>query len=225
MTHSHVWRDEFFLEWQSRRVSRDSPPWTWLVHMWDVTISYVWDTTHSHVWHGRFVTTVMPCVTSGSCVMSHVTWLAPYGRDSFIRGTWLFHMCETWLIHMCDITHFMCCVTTRALYLSHTYTHTLSLAHTTPVFFSLSFSLTHIHTHTLSLSLSHTHSLSRTAHFFVPLSDFHTRTLSHTYTHTLSLAYSTPPFPSRSFSYTSGVATISRLFKIIGLFCRTSSLL
>jgi len=76
---------------------------TRLIHMCDVTRSYVWrdaficvtwlvhmcDMTHSYVWHDAFI-----CVTwlIHMCDMTHsYVW-----RDSFI--------CVTWLIHMCDMT-------------------------------------------------------------------------------------------------------------------------
>ena len=55
---------------------------TWLIHMCDIT--------HSYVWHDSFI-----CVTwlIHMCDITHAyVW-----HDSFI--------CVTWLIHMCDMTH------------------------------------------------------------------------------------------------------------------------
>jgi len=62
MTPSHVWNDSFICV-------------TWLIHICDMTHSYVW-LTHSYVW-----------------------------RDSFIRVTWLIHICDVASIHMCDSTY------------------------------------------------------------------------------------------------------------------------
>ena len=96
---------------------------TWLIHMCDMTHSYVWldsvdnaaaektldicvtllvpncDMTHSYVWHDSFI-----CVTwlSGQCSRES-TW---YMRDTTRAQLW--HdalICVTWLIHMCDMTH------------------------------------------------------------------------------------------------------------------------
>jgi len=75
---------------------------TWLIHMWDMTHSYVWrdsficvtrlihmcDATHSYVWHDSFI-----CVTwlIQMCDMTHsYVW-----HDSFIYVTWLIHMHDT----------------------------------------------------------------------------------------------------------------------------------
>jgi len=108
-----VWRDAFICV-------------TWLIHMCDMTHSYVrhdsficvtWlihmcDMTHSYVWHDSFI-----CAT----------WLIYVWHDSFIRVTWLIHTCDlsrlrvgghqvrqfrpfffrfirvTWLYYMCDM--------------------------------------------------------------------------------------------------------------------------
>jgi len=74
---------------------------TWLVHMCDMT--------HSYVWHDSFM-----CVTwlIHVCNMTHSC--APYDiqpRVWHVCVTWLVHMCVmtrscvTWLVHMCDMTH------------------------------------------------------------------------------------------------------------------------
>ena len=96
---------------------------TWLIHMCDMTHSYVWhnsficvtwlihvawpihmcDMTHSYVWHDSFI-----CVTwlIHMCDMTHSYVV----HDSFISVPWLIHMCGktlswvAWLIHMCDRT-------------------------------------------------------------------------------------------------------------------------
>jgi len=56
---------------------------TWRIHMCDMTICVTWlirtcDMTHSYLWHDLFM-----CVTEDSCIC--MTW------DSFIRVTWLIH--------------------------------------------------------------------------------------------------------------------------------------
>jgi len=81
---------------------------TWLIHMCDVT--------HSYVWHDSFMCVpwfIHICVTwlIHMCDVTHLhVW-----RDSFINETWPIHMCDmthwyvrhdslicvTWLIHMC----------------------------------------------------------------------------------------------------------------------------
>jgi len=62
---------------------------TWLIHMCDMT--------HSYVWHDSFMCVTwlihMCDMTHSLCDMTHsCVW-----HDSFI--------CVTWLIHMCDMTH------------------------------------------------------------------------------------------------------------------------
>ena len=106
---------------------------TWLIHMCDVTHSYVWrdwficltwlihmcDMTDSYVWHDSFI-----CVTwlIHMCDVTHsyvrhdsficVTWLLQrcdvthsYGdmTDSYVRRDSF--ICVTWLIHIRDMTH------------------------------------------------------------------------------------------------------------------------
>jgi len=113
MTHScasllvHMWHDAFIKPCHAPRV-------TWLIHIYDVTHSYVWRdsficvTHHDHVWHVSFI---------------YVTWLVLVWHDSFIYVTWLIlpyvtrlvcHAPRTnvtwliyipWSIHICDMTH------------------------------------------------------------------------------------------------------------------------
>jgi len=81
---------------------------TWLIHMCDMT--------HSYVWHDSFI-----CVTwhIRMCDMTHLyVW-----RDSFIRMTWPIRICDmthsyvwphssicvTWRIRMCAMTHSYVC--------------------------------------------------------------------------------------------------------------------
>ena len=76
---------------------------TWLIHMCDMT--------HSYVWHDSFI-----CVTW----LIHVCYMTHLVRETVVtRVTWLNHLCDmthsyewhdsficvTWLIHMCDMTH------------------------------------------------------------------------------------------------------------------------
>jgi len=70
---------------------------------------HVWDITHSYVWHDSFILE--------KCLI-HM-WDMPHSHvrhDSFIRDTQRIHTCVpgmplcaiasvTWLIHMCDMTH------------------------------------------------------------------------------------------------------------------------
>jgi len=63
VTHLYMWHDSFICV-------------TWLIHMCDMTHSYVWHVTHLYMWH-----------------------------DSFICVTWLIHMCDMWRIPTCDMTH------------------------------------------------------------------------------------------------------------------------
>jgi len=61
----------------------------WLIHMCDMT--------HSYVWHDAFI-----CVTwlIHMCDMTHsYVW-----HDAFICVTWLIHMCDM-TFHLCDMTH------------------------------------------------------------------------------------------------------------------------
>jgi len=95
---------------------------TWLIHMCDMTHSYVWhdsftcvpclihmcDMTHSYmrhdnhsdVWHDSFTCVTwqsFTCVTWRVCIL---TSLRHHSNASCKR-----FMCVTWLIHMCDMTH------------------------------------------------------------------------------------------------------------------------
>ena len=99
-------------------------PRTWLIYAWVMTYSYmgrdipIWDVIFIYgTWLFR-----MQDSTVSNCLQhyrnSYVTvWYARH--DSFIRATWLIHMCDvthsyvrhdsficaTWLIHTCDMTH------------------------------------------------------------------------------------------------------------------------
>jgi len=110
---------------------------------------------------------------------------------------------------------------TLSIFLSHTHKYSLylSLFHAHILFLSLS--LSHTHTHSISLSLTHTHthslSLSFTYTFAFYLSLSHTHilflSLSLFHTHILFLGYM-----KRGQGH--GVASVSRIDKIIGLFCK-----
>ena len=97
---SHIWMSHDMCGGGIRSWAADLHSWqhltaklrvTWLIHMCDMT--------HSYVWHDSFV-----CVTwlIHMCDMTH---------DSFICVTWLVYVwhvsfiCVPWLIHMCAMTH------------------------------------------------------------------------------------------------------------------------
>ena len=95
---------------------------TWLVHMCDMT--------HSYVWHGSFIC-VNVCVWYGyMCDMTR-SYVWHVWHDSCICVTWLIHMCERmcepyhtyeWaMAHICtDMSHeWMCHVTHRIRYTTH----------------------------------------------------------------------------------------------------------
>jgi len=155
MTHSYMWRELFMshrdlpidafsvVDWDLRKFCSSGCVWhdsfirvTWLMHMCDLT--------HSYVWHESFICMTRPNdwdlreFCSSGCV-----W-----HDSFIRVTWLIHMCDmtqsylwhdlfmrsaaldvcgmphshvwrdsficvTWLSHMCDMNLHTCDMTQR----------------------------------------------------------------------------------------------------------------
>jgi len=82
MTHSCVWHGSFLCL-------------TWLIHVCDMTHSYVWHDSFC-VWHDSLICLtwlIHVCDMTHSYVWTHsCVW-----HDSFI--------CVTWLIHLCDITH------------------------------------------------------------------------------------------------------------------------
>ena len=130
MTHacetSHVRQDSFVCETRLIHMSANDcvlltaatgTRVRWLIHMWDITHSYVrhdsctWDMIYLYVRHDLFT---CPS-TSASCwqpLQAHVR------HALFVGGTWLLRtrdtthargmthqMCGTLLIHVCDITH------------------------------------------------------------------------------------------------------------------------
>jgi len=96
MTHLYVRHDSSIL-WDTthRYVRHDSfLRETWLIYMWDMTHCTP-DTTHLFVGHASSTReTWLVCTWD----MTH----ALVCLDSFIRVTWLIHVCVTWLVHMCD---------------------------------------------------------------------------------------------------------------------------
>jgi len=109
MTHSYVWHDSSIVR-------------HWLIHMWDMTHSYMCDMTHSYVWHDSSIG-----ATLTHSYVRHDSFIC-VRHDSFICVTWLNHRCDidsficvTWLIHMCNVTHsYMChylfpCVTKKKI--------------------------------------------------------------------------------------------------------------
>jgi len=160
MTHSYVWHDSFIrVTWlipcmwhdtfihmnesAQTNLLRNTPVSlyachmstikcvTWLVHMCDMTHSYVWHDSFIRVtwlipymWHDTFINmnesaqTNLLCHTPVALYAGHmstikcVTWLIHVWHDSFIRVTWLIpymwhdtFICVTWLIYMCYMTH------------------------------------------------------------------------------------------------------------------------
>jgi len=209
---------------------------TWLIHMWDMTHRRPWqvswptfahvchmthlhasldsftcvtrlihmrDMTHSHVWHDSFT-----CVT-WLIYMRHLTHLHVW-HDSFTYVTRLIHMCDmthshmwhdsftclTWQIHMCDLTH------RRPLKVSW------------PTLARWSWLKTMSRLREMrDLTRSYVwHDSFVCVTWLVGMCD-----LTRWYVwHTLLVCVT---------RHTYGVATISRLLKVIGLFCRISSLL
>ena len=132
MTHSCVWHSMFVcMAWPmqvvlemcwrcGRRVTYDSCV-TWLIHMCDMTKSYmrhgssICDMTHSYMWHDWII------LRHGSFICdpthSYVTWLV-----HMALGMW--KVCLTWFI--CDMTHLYVIGLTRMLYDSFIYDTTHS---------------------------------------------------------------------------------------------------
>jgi len=90
---------------------------TWLIHMCDITHSYVRHDSFIYVtWHMRDFGMTRSCVRHYSCTCA--TWIV-YMCESCVYATWLIHVCDmthsyvwhdsfirvTWLIHMWDMTH------------------------------------------------------------------------------------------------------------------------
>jgi len=98
------------------------------------------------------------------------------------------------------------CVSLIQVSYTHTHTRTHTNTHTR----------THTHTH------MHSHMHSRVTSVTYMHTYFHTHTHIHIHTHTHTHAYTHKHACIRDWY---GVATISRLLKIIGLFCRISSFL
>ena len=108
---------------------------TWLIHMRDMTHSYVWrdsficvpwlihtcDMSYSHMWHDSFI--CVPWLLIHMCDMTHShAWHVSF-------------TCVTWLVHMCAMmTHsYLCPVSGRTLERAlskHTATHCNTLQHT-----------------------------------------------------------------------------------------------
>jgi len=153
MTHSYVWHDSFIrvtwlipYMWHDTFINMNESAQTnllchtpvalyaghmstikcvtWLIHMCDMTHSYVWpdsfhicDMTHSYIWMSRH--RQICCVTHLWHFMQAICQHSKVWHDSFICVTWLIHMydmtysyvwhdsfiCVTWLIYMCYMTH------------------------------------------------------------------------------------------------------------------------
>jgi len=114
---------------------------TWLIHMCDLTHSYVWH--DSHVWHDLFI-----CVTwlaRGCNRTDSYVW-----RDLLTVVTRLVHTRVTWLFHTCDMTppyvwhNFFLAATWLIIHVNtHTHTHTQD----TPTHTWHTHTHTHTHTH------------------------------------------------------------------------------
>ena len=170
-------------------------------------------------------------------------------RDSCVRVTWLIHVCDItrvyvwydsfiWLMYLRGIlltitgTIFesalqkiesllsvRCnCILPRIIAINtqtrtHTHTHTQTRARARTHTHTRTHTLTHTHTHLNAQTHTHTHAHAHThAHTHTPAhthTRIHIRIHLYTYTHTYKYAY-------RLY----GVATISRLLKMICLFCK-----
>jgi len=200
MTHSNVWHDSF--------VSM-----TWPIHMCDMAHSYVrhdtfkcviwlirkYDVTHSYVWYGAFI-----CVTCRiqMCDMTHShVWYSAF-------------ICVTWRIHMCDMTF---------SHMRHD-----SFLHATYWIFVYMFCASHICVCDMTLSqewhdsfpcttpLIHMRAMTRC--YICVTWPTHISDTNHSYLHHDFFLCATTKHTSQVFTY--GVASISRLLKIIGLFCK-----
>jgi len=207
---------------------------TWLNHACDMT--HAWGTWLVLTWHdagSSIYSTVSGCVIC-------VTWLHHEGRDSFVRDMTQVHpfivliLSVTWLNHACDMTH------TRGTWLVHTWHDPFIRDNTsrgTWLVFTWHDSF-----------MSNAPCLRGTWRFHVgrdpfirdvkQVHPFIVLILSVTWLNhacffmgDVTHSWGTWPIHKRYDTYTTswwlkyGVATISRLLEIIGLFCRISSLL
>ena len=102
---------------------------------------------------------------------------------------------------------------------AHTHTHTYTHTHT----HSLSLSLPHTHTHTHSHTLTHTHTQDAILTHSHPQLSYSTKMVR--VSRDLARAVEKEGRLILDKGVRAHVATISRLLKIIGLFCRMQSLL
>jgi len=218
MAHSYVWHDSFIYVWLDSFICV-----AWLIHMCDMTHSYVchdsficviWlirmcDMTHSYVWHDSFI-----CVTwlIHMCDMTHIyVW-----HDLIICVAWLICMCDMTNIHQWHDSYFCfwptqhrkpifwddaqvtwliyICAMTHSDVWHDTFTCMIWLIHTCEM----------THTHMWHDSYTHVTWLIHTIH-----AHSYVRHDSFTRVKWLMLLF-----------FACGVAMISRLLQIIGLFCK-----
>jgi len=119
---------------RKRKRETERTCWTWLIHMCDIT--------HSYVWHDAFI-----CLTwhIRICDMTHLyMW----------HGAFIF---ATWLNHMCDMTHsYMWYIHVRVCIYIHVHTFTSRVHMHACIYLYI-----HLYTHTLTFSLTctRTHSV------------------------------------------------------------------
>ena len=168
---------------------------TWLIHIHDVT--------HSYVWHELIH---MCDMNSFICL----TWTHSYvWHDSFKCVTWLNHMFDmphsyVWheLIYMCDMNSFICV----------TWTHSY-------VWHASSYAVGHFakEPYKSDYILQKRPMILRSLH----MCDMPRHTLSHVWmSHVYICIIQYMNTSIYNTKYAHGVATISRLLKMIGLFCR-----
>ena len=202
MTHSSVQHDSFISA-------------TWLIRKCDMTHSQVWhDSSISATWLVCKSGMIFPQVWRDVCVPHDLSIC----HASFICVAWRIHVydmtysCVTWRIHV----YMMYTCMTRDLFSDVTSPTAVNDLHVWVTWLTLMYNMPHYCMHTCEHAHTHKHTHTQS----------HTRTHAHSHTHTGTHTHTTiREIRLYCLNWNHyGVATISRLLKIIGLFCRISSL-